>query len=206
MLIDSLHVKAEAFAAVFADRPDLHDVITAHHLAHGGVTRRVKLAHYFTLAHGEAPTDAELSQRTAAFAEAVEAGVIAAPEIVGATETLEAWSFRVPLHAVSATPGDELVRILTARGIAKFFQSIHGWPPAKDEAVSALVSSFGYRPRAVVLVGDSSHDLQAARQSGLRFIHVNSRPEDDLAGADAIIRDLTGLTEAIKTVLGPSDE
>jgi phosphoglycolate phosphatase-like HAD superfamily hydrolase len=197
VLIDSLRVKAEAFAAAFSDHPDRHDEIVALHLANGGVNRIEKISRMHVLAVGRQPTEAELAGRVDAFAAAVRAGVIAAPEIPGAEAALRSWTGRVPLHAVSATPQGELEAILEARGIASLLASVEGWPPAKSDLVGGLLGRCGYRPERCVVVGDSREDLAAATSNGTLFIQVSSANAPDFPEATTVIRDLTALDEAI---------
>lgn len=172
VLIDSLDVKGEAFADVFSDVPDSRDTVVAFHRTHGGVTRSIKIGLLYERLMGEAPAEVELETRVRSFGEAVRQRVIDAPEIEGAHAALERWSQRCPLHAVSATPSEELTVILKARGLAAFFTGIHGWPPAKADAVRALLSQYGYEPEWTVLVGDSHEDFAAAQKSGVRFVHL----------------------------------
>jgi phosphoglycolate phosphatase-like HAD superfamily hydrolase len=197
VLIDSLPVKAEAFAAAFSDHPDLHDEIVALHLANGGVNRIEKISRMHVLAVGRPPTDAELAIRVDAFATAVLGGVIAAPEIPGAEAALRSWTGRVPLHAVSATPQGELVSILEARGIASLLTSVEGWPPGKSDLVGGLVERCGYQPERCLVVGDSREDLAAAMSNGTLFIQVSPTSVTDLPEATTVIRDLTAFDEAI---------
>jgi phosphoglycolate phosphatase-like HAD superfamily hydrolase len=206
VLIDSLPIKGEAFAAAFDDRTDLHDQIVAFHLANGGVNRTEKIAQLYALAFGRAPASDELSARVDAFARAVYDGVVRAPEIPGAAAALSSWSGKVPLHAVSATPQDELSLILVARGIAPYLTTIEGWPPPKVELVGSLIRRCGYQPERCLVVGDSREDLVAAKTAGALFVHVCSSELDGFPEANAVIRDLRGLDAAIQHLVGPAGE
>jgi phosphoglycolate phosphatase-like HAD superfamily hydrolase len=203
VLIDSLALKGEAFAQAFSERPDKHDEIVAFHLDHGGVTRSEKLALIFRSVFGREPTPTELNARIAVFATTVVDAIIAAPEIRGASQALAQWATRVPLHAVSATPTEELEWVFEQRGLTAFFTSLHGWPPRKAEAVKALVDEYGYEPDQCVLVGDSWEDLDAARLAGVRFVQVSRSAELDLIDTNRVIRDLESLDDAIEWVLRP---
>jgi beta-phosphoglucomutase-like phosphatase (HAD superfamily) len=120
VLIDSLAIKGDAFSRAFSDYPEARDRIIAFHLSNGGVNRSEKIARLFRLIVGREPSAQEVAVRMGQFSDSVFEGVVAAPEIRGAHAALEEWSERVPLHAVSATPTDELRRILDKRNIAKF--------------------------------------------------------------------------------------
>ena len=201
VLIDSLDIKGEAFARVFSEFPERHDEILAFHSDHGGVTRSEKVGQIFETVFGRAPTAAEVDARVRVFAAAVIDAVIGAPEIRGASQALAQWSACAPLHAVSATPTDELDHIFAQRGLTRFFASVHGWPPRKTETVKVLLDAHGYEPGRCVLVGDSREDLDAAKPAGVRFVQVSRSTECDFIDSDWVIRDLISLSDAIESVL-----
>jgi phosphoglycolate phosphatase-like HAD superfamily hydrolase len=200
VLIDSLSIKGGAFALAFADFPDARGSIINHHLANGGVNRVEKIRQIFVRLTGREPTEADLAERVQLFSEAVVEQVIAAPEIAGAREAIEFWGARVPLHAVSATPTDELLVIFSRRGISKYFTSIHGWPPKKTELLPTLVQELDYAPDGCIMVGDSDEDEAAALAAGTLFIKVSPNEQDRLPGNNLMIADLNGLTDAISTL------
>jgi phosphoglycolate phosphatase len=202
VLIESLSVKGEAFALVFKDFPDDRGSIIDYHLAHGGVNRVEKIRQIFVELTGRQPTDSELAERVHAFSESVVEQVIAAPEIAGAGMALESWSARVPLHAVSATPLDELLVIFDRRGMSQYFASIHGWPPKKTDLLPALVRELAYAAEACVMVGDSAEDEAAALAAGILFIRVSPNEGDQSPTGVPVIADLHGLTDAISTLRG----
>lgn len=201
VLIDSLDVKGRAFVGVFSDYPERHTEIMDFHLAHGGVTRGKKIEMIFRLIHGRDPTFDEIEIRVALFTSLVVDAVIAAPEIRGASEALANWSSQIPLHAVSATPTEELVFILEQREMTRFFTSVHGWPPDKSKTVQRMIDEHGYEPKSCVLVGDSKEDFAAAKKTGIHFVQVSLNPLTDFVESESVIRDLDGLSSAIESVL-----
>ncbi len=201
VLIDSMGVKGRAFVGAFSDFPERHTEILDFHLAHGGVTRGKKIELIFRLINGRNPTFDELETRVALFTSFVVDAVIAAPEIQGASEALANWAAQIPLHAVSATPSEELVHILEQREMTHFFSSVHGWPPEKTETMQGLIDERGYEPELCVLVGDSKEDFAAAKKTGIHFVQVSRTPLTDFVEPGSIIRDLDGLSPAIASVL-----
>lgn len=201
VLIDSLLVKGEALADTFDDFPNSRQIVVDFHLVNGGVTRSKKIAALYRLLAGvEAPRQ-ELDSRIARFADAARDRVVAADEITGAESAVRRWTTRCPLHAVSATPDDELKRILSSRGIRPYFRSIHGWPPAKDETIAGLLGWHGYSPNLCVLIGDSKEDLLASQRTGVRFVHVSAADTKALPGNHPTISDLQVLDSAIMRAL-----
>ena len=202
VLIDSLAIKGEAFSSAFSDYPEAREKIIAFHLSHGGVNRSEKITHLFRLIVGREPSTEEVSDRISQFSTSVFEGVVAAPEIPGAHAALKEWSEKVPLHAVSATPTDELRRILERRNIAKFFTSVHGWPPGKVSTVREVIAMRGYRSSACILVGDSREDLHAAVATNVQFIQVSPLAASRFDESDVVISDLLGITAAVEATLG----
>lgn len=68
-----------------------------------------------------------------------------------------------------------------ALGLSDLLTAIHGYDsgfgskPAPG-MITAYAERFGHRPEAVAVVGDTAHDLNAARAAGARFILVRSGP------------------------------
>lgn len=170
VLIDSVDVKGDVFVEIFADFPNSAEQVHAFHRAHGGLTREKKIRQILELLSNASPSEPEVSVRVSHFAALVVERVIQAPEIPGTHTFLQEWSNRSPLHAVSATPDEELQRILVARGLTPFFRNVRGWPPKKSELISQEISSGGFDPSQCILVGDSDEDYQAAKRASVRFI------------------------------------
>jgi phosphoglycolate phosphatase-like HAD superfamily hydrolase len=206
VLIDSLQVKGEAFALAFADYPSARDSIIEFHLANGGVNRIDKISRIFANINGREATDAELSERVRAFRKAVVEQVVAAPEISGANAALAHWSALAPLHAVSATPADELELILQRRRIAQYFTSINGWPPKKTELLPLLVRRFGYTPGRCITVGDSAEDEAAASAAGTLFVRVVTTTENRMQETFPVIDNLQGLTHAVRLLMASAGQ
>ncbi|MCZ6858167.1 MAG: HAD hydrolase-like protein, partial [Gemmatimonadetes bacterium] len=72
----------------------------------------------------------------------------------------------------SATPTDELRRIIDAKGIDRFFVAIEGSPRSKGDIVAEYVTRLASDPVRVLMVGDQPSDLGAATQAGTDFIAI----------------------------------
>lgn len=206
VLIDSMDIKAEAFAGAFADRPDLRDAIFALHHANGGVTRSAKIALIFRNLLKVEPTPGDIDERVAAFSDAVVTQVVAAPAIEGADDAVAHWSGLTELHAVSATPDDELKRIFDSRGMTELFATVQGCPPAKADLVDATIVQRGLDRARCVLVGDSREDHAAAQATGIAFIQVRPAGVPVFAHGVASIPDLRELDQAISAALAHATE
>lgn len=201
VLIDSMDIKADAFAGAFADRPDLRDAIVALHHDNGGVNRSAKIALIYRSLLGVEPTPEDIAERVAAFGESVVTQIVAAPAIAGADDAVIRWSSVAELHAVSATPHDELTRIFDSRGMTARFTSVQGWPPPKPDLVDTTIVRRGLERTRCVLVGDSREDQSAARAAGIAFIQVSPEGTEPFGVDVTAIPDLRALDDAISTVL-----
>lgn len=204
VLAESVSEKGEAFVDVYADHPSaVREAVLAYHEAHGGVSRYDKLRHYEENLLGR-PVDAERLEALASrFSNLVEDRVVAAPAPAGADEFLAAYGDRLPLFIVSATPEEELKRIVRRRGSAAHFREILGTPQNKTDHIRNILARHGWAPDRVVLVGDSPTDYRAARDTGVLFVGRAPDPAASAFPRDIhVIPDLTGL-EAALTGLAP---
>lgn len=84
---------------------------------------------------------------------------------------------------------------MDALGLSPYLRAVHGYDSGFGSKpgpgmVLALAEAFGHPPDAMAVVGDSAHDLAAARGAGARFILVRSGPapvEDLLPDADLVV-------------------
>lgn len=197
VIADSVDVKTAAFAGLYVEHgPDIMAKVEAYHLAHLGMTRFQKIA-YFQRELVAGPTDERTIARLAArFGSDVKERVVSCAEIPGARRTLEELNERLPLFVISATPDEELIEILTARGIEHFFTSAHGASRNKPDTLAHLIATHRFDPGSCVMVGDAMADFSAAAKNGVRFVGVVSpgRPSVFPAGTETI-PDLVGFAD-----------
>jgi phosphoglycolate phosphatase-like HAD superfamily hydrolase len=189
VIADSVDVKTNAFVALYAGYGrSVMEQVRSYHLANLGMTRALKFA-YFQREIVNGPCDdetiAELGRR---FGAEVKSRVIAAPEIAGARESIQALSAHVPLFIVSATPDEELVEIVTARGIAGHFAKVHGSSRSKSEAVAELLAASRLDPQTSIFLGDAMADFNAAAENRVGFVGVvcNGQPSPFPEGTETI--------------------
>lgn len=190
VLLDTLAAKGEAFVQAFSDFPKFAPSIRSIHLSNGGVSRDVKVSLMLEHVLSRPPSQSEVEERVAKFADDVVGRVLASREIPGASAALTDLSADHILHAISATPASELHDILEARDWSHFFRSIHGYPSKKSATLRYLMNAFGYLADECVMIGDSSEDRRAARDNGVPFVLVEGSispdPEDVAAIPDLV--------------------
>jgi phosphoglycolate phosphatase-like HAD superfamily hydrolase len=180
VILDSAQLKIDAYITIYADEDPakLRELVQHAHL-HGGTTRRVKFAYYERELFGRSG-DAETVERLSLrYSQLVYDAVLKCAFIDGAQSLLSAAAGKVDMHVVSGTPDDELRKVIEARGLARFFQSIYGAPATKPEAFARIVRLSGYNVTSVVAIGDSMTECWAAEQLGIPFLGIT--PENGSA-------------------------
>jgi phosphoglycolate phosphatase-like HAD superfamily hydrolase len=202
VLIDSVDIKGDCFVRAFSDFPDKGDQIRRWHEINGGVNREDKIRAITKEVLGKIESDDGIAKRVKDYENLVVNRVTLAPEIPGAGVALKALKGKTPIFASSATPQDELNRILTARGDAHFFTEIFGWPVTKKVAIRYVLEQYSLDPAKSVLVGDSIQDFEAAKGAGVSFILVTGKNIHPICDADRVINDLTTLLPALAQIAG----
>jgi len=173
VILDSASLKRSTFAEFYADEPEpLHSVILAYLARGGGQPRDVKFHHIEEHILGRPISEARIQALSHAFAERVETKVTQAPAIPGAIEFLRRWQDRTPCFLLSATPQEELRRIIQRRGLSALFEEVLGAPPDKTNGLRNLMTRYGYSPGRTVMIGDSYNDYRAARSNGTHFVGI----------------------------------
>lgn len=202
VLVESVDVKTQAFARIF--EPEGGEVvkqIVAYHLMNGGLSRMDKLHYCYSQILRRPLSDAQLNYLCDRFQELVLDGVINAPWVPGAPEILaKCREAGCLLYIVSGTPEEELRTIVEARGIISHFEGIYGSPRNKPEIIRSILLAYQLEPSAVLFIGDSISDYEAARVAGVRFVaRADLKKEDGWMGIDVpVIPDLSGLYELLE--------
>jgi phosphoglycolate phosphatase-like HAD superfamily hydrolase len=197
VILESADIKTDAFRELFADQPDHVEEIVALHQRYGGVSRHVKFSMIYQdilRLPLDAKQDAELGRRFTALAADK---VRKCSMVPGAREVLEQLSGRVPMAVVSGTPDGELKDIVQDRGLARYFEAVHGSPPGKTELILGLLAKHRWHPDKVVMVGDAMTDFEAAQQSGVCFVGRKPSQGNPFPSGTVVLDDLTHLIPAI---------
>lgn len=172
VLVESLNIKSDAFAALYAQYgPQISEAARAYHLANMGVSRFDKFRHYETRLLGRpVPDTAVLEALNRRFSALVETAVAAAPMVAGAQALLDAQLGKLSMFVVSATPQDELRRIVAQRGLERYFQAVFGTPGDKARHIGAILAQHGFPPGRTLVIGDAVADYRGAQANGTGFL------------------------------------
>ena len=74
------------------------------------------------------------------------------------------------LFISTGTPTEEILEILDATNMKKYFKSIYGSPQSKEDHICEIMSKYCLTSDEIIFIGDSQTDLRAARHHNLRFV------------------------------------
>ncbi|MCE5181790.1 MAG: HAD-IA family hydrolase [Anaerolineaceae bacterium] len=198
VLVESVNVKTQAFAALYSGYGDfIVEQVVAFHLANGGLSRFEKFRYFHNKLLG-LPLSLEEENRLAAdFNARVEAAVIAAPWVDGAEEFLAKYYTNIPLFVASGTPEEELKRILEKRHISHYFRAVFGSPAKKGAILRGILENGGYRPEKMLMIGDSLLDMEGAKEAGACFLGRLAQPDNGFPPDVPTLPDMIGLQKFV---------
>ena len=196
-ICDSAGVKTRAFHELY--RSELGEVfadaVRDYHLRNAGVSRYDKIRHIESVMLGKEPDEARVYEVAERFGRLVEDAVVTSPLIMGVADFFRARPRSVSVAVASATPTDELRRIVDRRGLDSWFDAVEGSPTPKGEILASFVQQFQAEPQTTVMVGDQMSDLHAAEYAGTRFIAVATDPGVEFPDGTTIIPNLQPLSD-----------
>lgn len=167
---ESIEVKTQAFINLFQPFGfAIAERIRAHHEANGGMSRFDKLPLYLQWT-GEESDQSRVSEFCDQFGRLVLQGVIESPWVPGAETFLRSNPHRQTFVLVSATPQDELERVLDALGLTACFTEVFGAPTRKKDAIRMTLAASVLNPWDCLMIGDARADLEAAEANHVPFL------------------------------------
>ncbi len=199
VIVESVSVKTQAFARLFqGEGPEVVAQVVAYHLAHGGVSRVEKIRHYYREILRRPLPEAQLEALCEEFQRLTFAGVVDAPWVPGALETIRELHARdFTLFVVSGTPEPELREIVERRDLTPYFSGVFGSPRTKDVVLSSLLGPH-LPPDDLLFVGDAMTDYDGATAAGVRFVARATAEGPDWSDLGVpVLPDLVGLSRVI---------
>jgi beta-phosphoglucomutase-like phosphatase (HAD superfamily) len=175
---ESVSIKEDAYCALFLPfGAAVAGQVRQHHREHGGMSRFDKIPHYFRAFAGVEPGAVQLDDALKRFETLVFRKVIDCPWVPGARELILGNPWQQRFYLVTATPKEEIERILAELGLAHAFDRVAGAPEEKASAIEAAMNEGKLAPQACVMIGDSRADHAAARRNGIDFL-LRDTPEN----------------------------
>jgi phosphoglycolate phosphatase-like HAD superfamily hydrolase len=175
---ESVEVKTNAFRELF--RPfgeEVMDKVTIHHVNNGGMSRFIKIPVYLSYA-GIEPTKNIINEFCNKFAILVENAVVNSDWVAGVQKVLNNGK-KENQHfvLVTATPQDEIERILTRLNMINVFSNIFGSPMTKSDAINICLKLYNVKAEKSIMIGDSIADFEASQKTGADFL-LRRTPEN----------------------------
>jgi phosphoglycolate phosphatase-like HAD superfamily hydrolase len=200
VLVESVDIKGEAFVALYENESaDVREKVLAFHNDNGGMSRFDKIRHFEESFFGRGVLEEDIDLKARRFGEIVEDKVVASAWVSGAEEFLKIYYKDFPLYVASATPEEELIRIVKRRNATGYFQAILGTPVKKQDHLGGILAKNGWKPEETVMVGDAMTDYNAAEANGVPFIgRVKDPAHNPFPAGTKILPDLQGLAEELE--------
>jgi phosphoglycolate phosphatase-like HAD superfamily hydrolase len=167
---DSVLVKSQGYEKLFVSYGrNVVEKVREHHKSHGGISRYEKIPIYLGWA-GETVNKGQVREFCGRFSELVRQAVIDAPWVPGVREYLQTNHTSQYFVLVTATPQEEIERILHELDLTRYFREVHGAPTAKSVAVNDVLMRLHIPPEQAIVVGDSNTDLRASEENNVLFL------------------------------------
>jgi phosphoglycolate phosphatase-like HAD superfamily hydrolase len=169
-LVESNKIKDNAFYSIFGEWPEHRTAMMKWHIANNMMFRQDKFRYFVEVILGRQGDYELIGKLTQKFSELSYKAIVDCSMVDGAQEFLDSFRNKVPMLLVSATPHDELKKILTARLLTRYFKEVQGGPINKTEVLKKFISIKKISPDEILYIGDSPEDLQTAKTLGSHFI------------------------------------
>ena len=201
VLVESTHIKTEAFRKLFARWPDKADEGVSFHQKNMGISRYVKFKYFYENIIRERYSDEIGFKLGSEFSDIVLDEMKIASFVRGAKPFLENCHSKYSFYIASGTPDEELCEIASHKGINKYFDGIFGSSLTKAEIINNILEADSLKKNMVVFVGDAVSDKKAAEETGVHFVlRVTHENRDLRSTCRHEISDLTELDGKIKEI------
>lgn len=171
VLVESMHVKTEAFAQLFRKFGDeVVEKVVKHHIENGGISRYVKIKHYYNNFLDEQINQEKIDEKAQQFSDIVVKKVIKSSWVTGAEKFLEENYKKIDMYVISGTPQQELRKIVKERDMGKYFKGIYGTPKTKPEIMKMIISEKKYDKNKTLYIGDSFSDYTDSKKAEVPFL------------------------------------
>lgn len=173
VILESNHIKDEAFRHVFSGYPHHLDEIMQYHQDFLGIIRFKKFKHITESILHETYTP-ELERNLARrFSDYALGHLISCSYVKGAKEFLDFFYTKYPLFLVSANPPQDLDYVLRSKSLDRYFKKVYA-TDEKAQAIEDILRNNQWKPQEVIFIGDSWLDYQSCQQAKVNFLGRDS--------------------------------
>ena len=170
VIVDSLEAKSQAFRILFSNlEQEILERIAKHHLDNGGISRHQKIPLYMKWA-GIKNDPVIINEYISQYENTVFDLVVQSPLVSGVKDYLLKNKFQQKFILVTATPHNEILKILEYLDIKKYFSSIYGFPNVKAHVIREFISTNQCHAQECLMIGDSITDIEAAKKCEIEFL------------------------------------
>lgn len=170
VIADSLEAKSQAFRILFSNiEQGILERIAEHHLDNGGISRYQKIPLYMEWA-GIKNDEVIINEYISQYENTVFDLVVRSSLVSGVKDYLLKNKYQQEFILVTATPHNEILKILEYLEINKYFSSIYGFPNKKEYAIREFISTNQCLAQDCLMIGDSITDIEAANKSEIDFL------------------------------------
>lgn len=167
---ETIDVKTNAFIELFKSYGiETLTFIKKHHEANGGMSRFDKFPIYLAFA-GEEATFERINDLSDKFSNLIFNDVIHSDWVVGAEEYLRINPYNQKFVLVTATPDEEINKILNVLNLSNIFIKVYGSSAKKNESIKTVMETLNIIPDDCVMIGDAWVDFEAANENKINFI------------------------------------
>ena len=194
VVLDSSTIKSDVFKEVFARYPEVFNQMWEYHKSSKGIPRRAQFDYLVTdlLNYKGVPRQELIDQLVDDYKKIVMKRLMSAPFINGVIDFLEYAVVHYPVYVVSNAPRDELDLLVEKRGLEKYFVKVfatnHGLNKSKE--LRNIATQEDVSPDAVLFVGDTGKDQEAAIISNTRFIGIENQLAIFEKGYGGLVKDM----------------
>ncbi len=178
VICDSVDIKTYAFQKIYSKYgKSIQEEAVKFHKTNMGVSRydKFKIIHKKFIDIDLKPT--ELEDLSKIFSNIVFSEIIKCNYIPGILNFLEKYYNKIHFFISSATPELELIQIIKARKIEKYFEKIYGSPATKIDHIKKIIRLYQFDNKDIIYIGDSKSDKIAAESSDVRFVGIINKYE-----------------------------
>lgn len=167
---ESVEIKNNAFGSIFKEfESSILCNIIEHAKTNIGITRRDKIKLYLDWL-SISTEDKNIDYFIQKYSEAVYKDVINSQWVPGVIQFINTNFKDKMLFLVSATPHDELLRIIKDLKLDSFFKEVFGAPSSKVDSLNIVLRKYNFAAQQALFFGDSEIDLAASQNIKIPFV------------------------------------
>tara|TARA_B100000949_G_C14286809_1_gene454704 strand:+ start:4412 stop:5014 length:603 start_codon:yes stop_codon:yes gene_type:complete len=176
VILDSMKVRDLGFYHIFREfELSKVELLMQYHRENGGLSRYVKIRHFFNEILQEPISDKLVMDYAEEFSFMMRNELTQKKYLIQETvEFIEKEHKNLNFHIVSGSDGNELRFLCKKLGLTSYFKTIDGSPIPKKELVNNILKTFSYEIKDTILIGDSINDYYAAKHNQIRFMAYNN--------------------------------